>query len=617
MPYKGFGARSTDADDPEPGPLRNATVSISSTIVTCLKAFNQFIDETQDTDEQTPAGFVVQPWRDELGRLRIWAANIGAHQTNQSSLDYRLRDSAHIRNQIIKLLDDLVKRLGEARSFIQNDTVDGDDEDVESLQGSSSEDEEPQSETQQLQRSVATIINCLFQMSMLVRKPAQHDLRIASRKADVAHFEHFDHNHVRDKYPGADDLIVSRLGRAITRRRMYLKYRERHAMKLKQGINTAVGVKDNATSAGALSETVVTDALSRNIEFQDNASDSGISRTSYAPTLMSGGNITIPAPPKASKGGEPFECPYCRFIINAQSTRSWNRHVFNDLQPYICIEKSCITPDKLYATRHEWIRHRRTVHPVENSTHKRQIESHRCSLCGDTQSTKEQHERHVARHLQKLALFILPRNDEESDENPDTNSDSNLDEHLEVDRAENHARPLPDDEAEHLIKCVCGFEDIDDPSFVLCQGCGTWQHTQCYLEGYDDALDYKEFRHYCVDCAPRQLDARAAVARQTVRRKLQHENNASRSRGSNSFASQMDALDDNDRVPTTSDDLSSGETSSDEDFVTTAKTEEVNSDSERMQNSKKLPTYIKVHRDYISPDTLEAYEIPWTLDFVS
>ncbi|KAL8829824.1 MAG: hypothetical protein Q9170_006004 [Blastenia crenularia] len=513
--------------------FQSVAVSISSSIVACLKAFNQFIEEIQDADTQRPADLAVQSWQDELGRLRIWAANIGAHQKNQSSLDYRLRDSTHIRHQITRLLNDLVTRLGEARALLRSDT--DDDDDVESLQGSSSEDEEPQSEIQQLQGSVATIINCLFQMSMLVRKPAQHDLRIASRKADVAHFEQFDHNHVRDKYPGADDMIVSRLGRAITRRRMYLKYRERHAMKLKQGINTAVGAKDNATSAGALSETVVTDVQSRNIDFQDNASDSGISQTSYAPTLMSGGNITIPAAPKASQGGGPFECPYCRFIITVQSTRSWNRHVFHDLQPYVCIEKSCVTPDKLYGTRHEWIHHRHAAHPVESPTQaaKEENEIHRCALCGDIQDRRDRHERHVARHLQELALFILPRNDEDSD----AESAEGSDEH-----DGSHPRCEPEGEV-YTIKCICGFDD-DDGNTVLCDKCDNWQHTACYYFNDGKVLDVSEIEHRCTDCKPRKLDIRGATERQMRRRELLRRRNTSRSSESSNTASEEDSIED-------------------------------------------------------------------------
>ena len=397
-------------------------ISISTSIISCLKAFNAFVEKLQDPVNEDPVALLVRPWQDELGRLRIWAANIGAHQTNQSSLDYRLRDSSHVRQQIMNLLGELLNRLHEAENAILEDEVD--DDDIESLEGSSSEDEALQTDVHRLQRSVATIINCLFQMSILVRKPAPHDLRIGSRGAEVAAFEPFDYNHVRDKYPKAEEFIVSRLGHGITRRRQYLKYRERHALKLKQGISGVEDdtIPDNAASGVVLSETIATDLQDWNVKFDDNASQTGNSQTSYAPTLMSGGDITIPAPPRSSRGGAPFECPYCYFIVTAPSTRSWNRHVFDDLQPYMCLDKTCTTPHKLYATRHEWVHHSDTMHRREASG-----EGRKCVLCGDPQKTAQQHNRHVARHLQELALFVVPPNHDESDtEEPCTQSDSGI-----------------------------------------------------------------------------------------------------------------------------------------------------------------------------------------------
>lgn len=45
-----------------------------------------------------------------------------------------------------------------------------------------------------------------------------------------------------------------------------------------------------------------------------------------------------------------------------------------------------------------------------------QIESYTCVLCGDHQVSKQLHDQHVARHLQELALFVLPQNREDSED---------------------------------------------------------------------------------------------------------------------------------------------------------------------------------------------------------
>lgn len=75
---------------------------------------------------------------------------------------------------------------------------------------------------------------------MLIRKPAQHDLLVGSRITDKAEFAFYDEEHVRNLHPRTEEQISQRLGRAITRRRKYLDYRERHHRKLEKGIQ-----KDN------------------------------------------------------------------------------------------------------------------------------------------------------------------------------------------------------------------------------------------------------------------------------------------------------------------------------------------------------------------------------------
>lgn len=43
----------------------------------------------------------------ELARLRVWAGNVGAHQTGKVSLDHRLREASWYRDRVVELLDDL------------------------------------------------------------------------------------------------------------------------------------------------------------------------------------------------------------------------------------------------------------------------------------------------------------------------------------------------------------------------------------------------------------------------------------------------------------------------------------------------------------------------------
>lgn len=50
-------------------------------------------------------------------------------------------------------------------------------------------DDDSATELQQLHEELVNIIDCLYQLSMLIRKPAQHDLFVGSRMGDKAEFE--------------------------------------------------------------------------------------------------------------------------------------------------------------------------------------------------------------------------------------------------------------------------------------------------------------------------------------------------------------------------------------------------------------------------------------------
>lgn len=53
--------------------------------------------------------------QDELGRFRVWLANLGAHRSGRVSLDYRLREASHMRQSVLELLNDLEENLSDGR----------------------------------------------------------------------------------------------------------------------------------------------------------------------------------------------------------------------------------------------------------------------------------------------------------------------------------------------------------------------------------------------------------------------------------------------------------------------------------------------------------------------
>ena len=159
--------------------------SISAILIPCLKSFNRLQEQVERSDYSRNAEVSSASWGDEVGRLRVWAANIGAHQTGQSSLDFRLRDASHISKQIIKLLGDLDQSLQNILDELSEDETGASEGGHLSTV---SPGDESTTELQQLHEEIVNIIDCLYQLSMLIRKPAQHDMLVGSRMGDKAEF---------------------------------------------------------------------------------------------------------------------------------------------------------------------------------------------------------------------------------------------------------------------------------------------------------------------------------------------------------------------------------------------------------------------------------------------
>lgn len=374
-------------------------------VIICLKGFQSLLSELPEkTNDKGPT---AQVWEDALARFRIWSSNIGAHQKGQSSLDHRLRDASHIRDQILKVLATLRQNLLDAEEII-----------IEAAHGEG--DENSASELVEAYSGVQKLLECLFQLSMRIRRPAQRDKVLGRRNEDAKDFEDFDRRHVRDKFPGAPDVLVARLTTAISKRRSNLKYFERHHKKLGRGIKVP-GNDAGDESATFYSSTLATTFREPSLAEIDKASISHASETSYAPSLFSGdSHVTIPPAPPESVDGKPFECPYCYIIVTISNSRDWVKHVFQDLEPYVCVFEDCDLPERLYKSHREWTAHFRDSH-----THS--LSSSRCPLCAeDGLTTSRLLQQHVRRHLEDLALFILPRPDspDQSQDLEEADSDS-------------------------------------------------------------------------------------------------------------------------------------------------------------------------------------------------
>ncbi|KAI0505309.1 hypothetical protein F5B22DRAFT_528132 [Xylaria bambusicola] len=182
-----------------------------------------------------------------------------------------------------------------------------------------------------------------------------------------------------------------------------------------------------------------------------------ISRQSRVSTVVgpTGDKVTWPPPPlHLAEGRKFFSCPYCFLLCPGSylSSDSWRNHLIHDLQPYHCTYEACQDPNRLYGSRQEWIDHETQhtrvwhcqQHTKEFPTQPEYVEhlqqdhveakpehfsaellssvvgpstklQRDCPFCPTGLGSLIEMQRHLAFHMERLALLALPRDQGDMD----------------------------------------------------------------------------------------------------------------------------------------------------------------------------------------------------------
>ncbi|OTA92546.1 hypothetical protein M434DRAFT_74398 [Hypoxylon sp. CO27-5] len=429
--------------------------TIGECVASCLESFNSIIvDTVPDLSNQSIVSRIV----DESARFKVWSGNIGAHRSRKSSLDYRLRDASHLQKQVKSLLVDLNDSLKNALAILRGERTpwdklpsEGDDLDRD-LDKPVGDFVEFKTELAQISADIKEVVDCLLRLSVSIRNPAPHDRLKAPTGIEVSYYEAHDISHISEKFRLANPKLVEHLGKANSRRRQFFKYRASHHDVLSKGLNedsTKSVIGKLSTVASSIPQYLKDNSLDAGLDpiDEDENTESGVTQTSYATTRGGSDRLHIPAlPAMASKG--PFECPFCYTIISASSKRAWKKHIFADLRPYNCLALDCPVVGSDFARRRKWMGHMLQEHwrlwhcafcshaPFDSPGH---LQGHlqdrhmnaasvgqlrastelctsscpvdkpsNCPLCQEVIPSFKEYKRHVGRHLEDIALFVLP-----------------------------------------------------------------------------------------------------------------------------------------------------------------------------------------------------------------
>ncbi|EXF80586.1 hypothetical protein CFIO01_04293 [Colletotrichum fioriniae PJ7] len=378
--------------------------SIASLVSRVIARFSHLLDATQNPIVYRPLLNVHPKLEDEQARFKVWAGNVGAHKTSRSSLEYRLRDASELRLFVGKLLSSLIKCIDGAIKTLS---------DLGSAhEGSGQNHEDLISDLEAYMERFPDIINCLMRLIITIQNPAPWDRFLVSTNIDTSVFEIYDTQHVSAKFEGIDSQLAQRLGRAISRRRQYFKYREVRHEKLSRQADEEVdaNVADTMSSTVASSIYDHSKPLSQIYDFSESQDTASV--TSYdASSLGDSQEMSVPELPQEAHDG-PFECQFCFMIVDIRDTRVWRiwRCPFDCNRTFKSASQSA---------EHLQTKHRSRVRDEhidflvkQNSRPLDENAEVTCELCSETLSSLKNYRHHAGKHQQQLALFALPHVDE-------------------------------------------------------------------------------------------------------------------------------------------------------------------------------------------------------------
>ncbi|KAF5975881.1 meiosis-specific serine threonine kinase mek1 [Fusarium coicis] len=500
----------------------------------CINGFQYLLSSLRGTaprflQQMPPSTIEIQ-----FGKFRVWCGNLGALQTGYSSLDYRLRDSALMHQNVSQLLQQLDIALEESAAVVSGDRLPFDEESMPSDVSEESDDDTSNeyflsTELSMRVTSITDILNNLYRLSYKIRHSS---IRPSSTRASLIRavdnetgidlfdkFYEFESRHLIELFTNirqgrtgnhvSSDILLKRLTRSNVLRRKQFRYWERHTRKL--GIqlvpvrqtpgrerNPATEVRENVglpqvqrhevdppvAEESHLSET---DATPYDVARDDRTERETILSLASTALDADGKGIEVPKPPKEALNGDSFTCPYCWVVYPSKEGRgkSWKSHVLHDLSPYVCTYDTCNSANDLYHSRKVWVDHEEAVHrpswrcrdhpealyATSDSFQRHLLAEHDrtlsaehledlanvsklgrvddrnlCPLCFQEQPFPKGLTNHLANHLERIAIFSLPRLTPAEDKSTDDAQLSNL---FNIDSEGSSRRELFEGESEH------------------------------------------------------------------------------------------------------------------------------------------------------------------------
>ncbi|OAL51019.1 hypothetical protein IQ07DRAFT_537378 [Pyrenochaeta sp. DS3sAY3a] len=349
------------------------------------------------------------------------------HGVSQGDLDEALQDSAQLRDTCLMALTSIGQFLTSSFSPLLSDKRQLDEivnstgiqkpleQAMSILEHQHDHAYRPDQDKRTLCQTLRMKIDTLIMLDSSLASPAAEHFDNEEPRAIEYPEKHMPEqayiNSVAEKFPLAASTMVTHLGKLNWERYNHMIRLQRNA--IQQEIETTV--KDKA-------KTIFHDSgLGNSLAAQSEPGAANRSESVYAPSVAStraeASHRRLPPLPPQARSGQPFTCEICNKQVQYQRTKPWKKHIFNDILAYACFYEECSLANVFLEDPEALMSHLEKHHELDVS-----ISKVACPLCANyTSCDRGALLLHFARHMEEIALAILPSG-VDSDDEPDTDT---------------------------------------------------------------------------------------------------------------------------------------------------------------------------------------------------
>ncbi|KAL4779146.1 hypothetical protein BJX76DRAFT_99189 [Aspergillus varians] len=321
-----------------------------------------------------------QEWENQIFRFNLWSQNNFVFAPTRASMDWRLRNAAVLESSLCEILDELQSIL------IRHSAI---------MKAAGIQQKEDQ------HGAVNEALSELFRLSRAFRRSG-----ILRRFVKIGSYIEYDENGVnlteefrkgvervveyRLKDSSAGNNLQRRVVDTICLRQQHFAYLrakwEKGKIKPQENVPTPMVPKStlgatfsvigSISSTGKATRRKKTVAPPVAVQSVMTATTAQPERAKRVRSIKSTASIEhqevecnqddLPLPPKVPLHALEHECPFCYMVCSSAdfSGDRWKKHVVQDIMPFICILDACRTPNALYESGRDWLKHMRTEHMV-------------------------------------------------------------------------------------------------------------------------------------------------------------------------------------------------------------------------------------------------------------